>query len=670
MNKIFSTGINSYWIISVIFKPALLRRSLISSVCIALVVVLTGCGERSEEAGAALSLREKVAQKLMLDIRYYCGARGQPDRSLEAAGASQPGCKRPVTVLPEDLRELVTGSALGGIVLFADNLENSEQIVRLNRDLQEAALQSSAAQPLLLAIDQEGGRVNRLPRDEATAFAGNMAIGATYPGHGTQFAQGTAAAMAEQVRALGFNVNFAPTLDVNSNPDNPVINVRSYGEAPQMVAALGAASVKAFQRHGVAATVKHFPGHGDTSVDSHTGLPRVQRPLAQAQGIDLLPFAEVIRDAAPALVMSAHIQYPALDNSSLQGEDGESLMVPATLSHKILTGILRDQMGYRGVVVTDALDMAGISDYFSAEQAVVHTFAAGADIALMPIKIRYAEDLPKVEQLIDAVVEAVRSGSLFERDIDTSAARIIALKQRYVDTEWLRRDVEENIAMAHRVLAEPAHRQLADQLARAAVSPVYPPAEGALPVISTAVKSLQVIAPSRAIGEAFRLAIAQVSDAEVELVPPDKALEILPGKAAQVLVVASIVPGESAVEWGGAEDLAAAPQPILDSTQLQDIYGASLQLARARGQKTVFISMRSPYEAAKFHQLADLLLASYDYKAFIGPGGSLRGPVYTALAAALSSTTAPEGRLPVTVQSGSRQTVVGMPAADAPANID
>ena len=554
--------------------------------------------------------------------------------------------------MPQELGQLITESGLGGIVLFADNLQDSAQIVRLNRELQDAALRSASGQPLLIGIDQEGGRVNRLPRGEAAAFAGNMAIGATYPVHGERFAAESAAVMAEQVRALGFNVNFAPTVDVNSNPENPVINVRSYSEQPQVVAELGAASVRAFQQAGVAATVKHFPGHGDTSVDSHTGLPRVERSLEQAHRVDLLPFKQVIAESAPALTMTAHIQYPSLDNSTLTSAIGEEILVPATLSRRILSGILRQEFGYKGVIVTDALDMAGISHYFTAEDAVVQTFSAGADIAVMPIKIRFAEDLAKLSRLIDAVVQAVEEGKLSETEIDASVARIQTLKKQYVDRGWLGRSVEENISQAKAALANPHHRELAQELASAALSPIFPPAADALPVIDASVEKIQVIAPSPAVGDAFRLALRQVSNAEVEVLQPAEAVTALRDSRADVLLVASIVPGESAVERGGVDDLPALRRVRLNIDELYETYRQSLQLARDRGQKTVFISMRSPYEAARFVSLADVHLASFDYKAFIGSDDTLHGPIYTALAGALTDETPPQGSLPVTVQQG------------------
>ena len=646
-----------------------LSRALKLCATAALASMVSACSDSDSgvetAARDALDLRQKVAQKLMLDIRYFCPDRQRPEEGI----TGNQHCDTPVTQLPPVLADMIASSDLGGIILFADNLVDSAQMVALNRDLQRAAMQSKSGLPLLIGIDQEGGRVNRLPRDEAAAFAGNMAIGATFAREGDRFASATAEVMADQLLALGFNVNFAPTLDVNSNPDNPVINVRSYSETPKVVADLGAASVAAFQQRGIAATVKHFPGHGDTSVDSHTGLPRVERTLPAAQSIDLLPFAHVIERAQPALTMTAHIQYPALDDTTLTSRSGEQMLAPATLSRRILTGILREELGYQGVIVTDSLDMAGISDYFTPEEAVIKTFAAGADIALMPVKIRYPEDLVQLDQLIGRVVSAVEAGELALSEIDASVARVQALKQQYVDVAWAQQDVQVAVQQAKAVLASPEHRVLADALATAALTNTFAPEQSMLPVIDERAELVRVIAPSSAIGEAFRIALAQVSDAEVQILVPHEAAvanaQDEPQSAiADVLIVASIVPAESAVELGGMEDLATLSHRLVDQGALYQIYRQALARAKTQGSKTVFVSMRSPYEAAQFETLADVHLASFDYKAYIGPGQRLEGPIYRALAKALVSDKPMAGALPVTVSARERLHAINSPVSD------
>ncbi|WP_237060620.1 glycoside hydrolase family 3 protein [Microbulbifer sediminum] len=622
--------------LSRIARPAALLAALFS---------LSACDDTEVAAVSDLDLRQKIAQKIMLDLRYYCGTTNRGDGMRE-------NCRQPVTELPPELGDLIARNSLGGVILFADNLRDSGQMVRLNHALQRAALESATGWPLLLGIDQEGGRVNRLPRNESAAFAGNMAIGATYPKHGDVFARQTALAMAEQLKVLGFNVNFAPTVDVNSNPDNPVINVRSYSEDPQVVAELGTASVQAFQQGGIAATLKHFPGHGDTSVDSHTGLPRVERSRQQARATDLLPFRHVIGAAAPALTMTAHIQYPALDDSTLVAKSGEEIVVPATLSRKILTGILRDEYDYQGLIITDSLHMAGISHYFTPEEAVVRTFAAGADIALMPIKVRFPEDLEKLDQLITDVVAAVERGELSLAEIDASIDRIAALKRRVIDRDWIGAGEREKVAAARQVMASPGHRTIARELAGAALSAIYPVEAGTLPVIDQGVQTIQVVAPSEEVGQAFRLSLEAVTRARIEIVPPQEAAARIGNQLADLVIVASIVPGESAVEWGGMEDLPGMRRVRLPVHALYREYRKTLELARAQNRKTVFVSMRSPYEAADFRELADIHIASFGYKAFIDNENRLHGPIYMALAEALTRKSLPLGAVPVTVLPG------------------
>jgi beta-N-acetylhexosaminidase len=351
---------------------------------------------QSSFAKPVLSLEQQLGQKLILDFRYFC-----------QHGASTK-CRIPMTELPNELSTAIAKYDIGGVILFSENTQSIEQTITLNSQLQTAASKSSSKLPLFISIDQEGGRVARLPRDVATSFTGNMSIGATYKKHGTSFAKKTATVIAKELNSLGINVNYAPTVDVNMNPDNPVINVRSFGENPVLVSKLGAAQVAGFENNGVITSLKHFPGHGDTNVDSHTGLPQVNHSKEIIYEQDLSPFKHIIAKQNPGMIMTAHIQYPALDSTTFVSIDGKTMIKPATMSRAIITDILRGELNYQGVVVTDALDMAGISNFFTPTQAVINTFAAGADIALMPVEIRTPDDLNKLDALIKELVAAVK----------------------------------------------------------------------------------------------------------------------------------------------------------------------------------------------------------------------------------------------------------------------
>ena len=341
---------------------------------------------------SSLTLEEKIGQLLMVDIRSFQG--------------------RPVTELPDELAATIRRLHVGGVILFRDNLANAEQTLALTTALQQVA----AGPPLLIAVDQEGGRVNRLPW--GTILPGNMALGAA-GSPALAFQNGRI--IGEELRALGINVDFAPVLDVNVNPANPVIGVRSFGSNPERVADLGVAWMKGVQSAGIAAAVKHFPGHGDTSVDSHVGLPTVAHDRARLNAVELPPFRAAIAQGTD-LVMTAHIIFPALDNATgVAFPDEWATMTPATLSQPILTGLLRNELGFSGVIITDALEMKAIADRLDPATAALLALQAGADILLMPTD---------PERAYDGLLQAVRDGRLAEERIDASLRRIAALKRK------------------------------------------------------------------------------------------------------------------------------------------------------------------------------------------------------------------------------------------------
>jgi beta-N-acetylhexosaminidase len=590
-------------------------------------------------------LRLLVAQKLMLDLRYFC--------SDEQA---QQRCNKPLTELPAELSQMISDSGIGGVVLFADNLQNTEQMLRLNYALQQAA-QRGGHSPLFIAIDQEGGRVVRIPQNLATSFAGNMAIGATYAQHGDYFARLSGEIIAKELLSLGFNLNFAPTVDVNVNPLNPVINVRSYGEDAQIVAELGSAQMAAMQGQGMMATLKHFPGHGDTSVDSHTGLPRVEHGRQQIENSDLLPFQYAIDHDAPAMIMTAHIQYPQLDNTEFTTKEGDTIILPATMSRKILTELLRNKMGFKGVIVTDALDMAGIAHYFDESEAVIQTFSAGADIALMPITIRSPADIEQVDKLIDEVVKAVHKGRLNRQELVDSAQRIAQAKSQYHLAQAYSLPLEQAIAQAQNTLGTKQHRQVEQALADSAI--VQLKNNGVLP-ISNKAKNIHLSMPDTTKCMALTLALktrlpaVHISCSSLANSTTVANRDLI--EQADVLIAADISPDQSLVELGGMDDIQSwrqrAPKEQQVSQQL-----ALLQAAKAKGKTTIFISLRTPYNATLFADYADLILASFAYNLnkteYIDDYGRLvteyEGAIYNALADVISGQKVATGSLPVSV---------------------
>lgn len=288
----------------------------------------------------------------------------------------------------------------GGVILFAADVHSAAQVKTYN-----ANVQANSKYGMLIGTDQEGGIVDRLQNAGVTRF-GNMAtIGAT--GDASK-AYNVGVTYGKEMKALGFNVDFAPVADVNTNPNNPVIGVRSFGSDAGLVSKMVAAEVKGLQENGVAATLKHFPGHGDTSTDSHTGAVSVQSDLARLRAVELLPFKAGI-DAGADMVLSAHIKLPNVDSSGL----------PATMSKKILTDILRGELEFDGVIITDSLGMGAISNYYSTEQVVMNCVSAGVDMMLMPVNYVAAHG---------ALLKYVQDGKISEDRIDESVLRILNLK--------------------------------------------------------------------------------------------------------------------------------------------------------------------------------------------------------------------------------------------------
>ncbi|MEU5285195.1 glycoside hydrolase family 3 protein [Streptomyces sp. NPDC020755] len=378
---------------------------------------------------AGMSLEEKVGQLFVM--RVYGHSATDPDQADIDANLKEIGVRTAA--------ELISTYHVGGIIYFtwAHNTRDPLQIADLSNGLQRAALAGRSRLPLLVSTDQEHGIVCRVG-EPATLLPGAMALGAGGSRSDTRRAAWIAGA---ELAALGVNQNYAPDADVNVNPANPVIGVRSFGSDPAAVAALVAEQVKGYQGAGVASTAKHFPGHGDTSTDSHTGLPVINHTRAQWEELDAPPFRAAIRARIDS-IMTAHIVVPALDPS----ED------PATLSRPILTGILREELGYDGVVVTDSLGMEGVRTKYGDDRVPVLALLAGVDQLLNP---------PNLSVAWNAVLEAVRGGEISEARVDESILRILRLKSRlglFRDPFVSRRGVE-------RTVGSRAHRAAADRIA-------------------------------------------------------------------------------------------------------------------------------------------------------------------------------------------------------------
>jgi beta-N-acetylhexosaminidase len=335
---------------------------------------------------------------------------------------------------PDDhLLGLIRDFGIGGVILFSRNIQTPLQTAKLVRNLQEIS-----GIPLLIGIDQEGGTVSRLP-SPFTSFPGNHALGRSgSPDLAYAFGQATA----RELSAVGINLNFAPVLDVNTHPENPVIGSRAFGEEPELVAKLGCAVIQGLQEEGVIACGKHFPGHGDTSLDSHLALPCVTHGKERLWNTEMLPFQRAMKHDLES-IMTAHVLYPELDPD-----------LPGTLSPAIIQRILREKLGFNGVVFTDDLEMKAVEDGWGIEASCVLSLKAGADALLI------CHDPIKQEKSLHAVIRAVEEGEITVERIEEAAGRVLDLKRRRLG-EPFRIDQSRIESM----IGSKKHRELAETIA-------------------------------------------------------------------------------------------------------------------------------------------------------------------------------------------------------------
>ena len=343
-----------------------------------------------------------------------------------------------------DAAALIRQMHVGGVVLLRRNIQTPIQLWQLTRELQELATDV----PLFIAMDQEGGPVVRLANG-ATVLPGNMALGATRS-RSLAFLAGRITGA--ELAAVGVNMNFAPVLDVNSNPQNPVIGVRSYGDEVGLVRELGAWYIRGLQSLGVVAVAKHFPGHGETMADSHSVLPTVNYDLKQLKKIALPPFQTAIISADLDAVMTAHVRYPSID-----GVDAP----PATMSSRILSKILRGDLGFQGLVITDDLEMAAIVKTVGMGQAAVGAISAGADMVTVLWRRR------SKEEVYEALLEAVKTGVISKERLGQSVKRILTVKFR---RGVLGRQVPPQKEMVAKIVGHPHHLRISQEIARRAIT--------------------------------------------------------------------------------------------------------------------------------------------------------------------------------------------------------
>jgi len=539
-----------------------------------------------------LTVEEKVGQIVMV---------GMEDTSLVPA-----------------LAERLERFSIGNVIFMGRNYVDLCQMRSFTDALQRLAAARRVPMGFLTAIDQEGGIVARLLAG-ATVFPGNMALGAT---RSAQLSMLCSRMMAQEMLLMGLNMNLAPVLDVNNNPHNPAIGVRSYGENPELVAELGVAAIEGSQRAGVMATAKHFPGKGDVTIDSHLHLPTVAHDMERLERVELVPFMAAIK-AGVGAIMTSHVFFPAMEPEPL---------LPATLSANVLTGLLRRRLGFGGVIITDDLYMGAISNAFGLGEAAIRAIVAGADIALM------CHQPDQQEQAIEEILDAVRAGRITEDRLNCAVRSVLTAKVRFglLEPAVAQGGVTGCTGGPADCCGSAVGRELALDIARRAVTLVRN-ADGLVPyevgkgegdggatadvlVVGADVGSLTMVEDVQSHGSALAKAVRT----------------LVPGAES---IVVSQSPTEDEIQM--AAERARGRALVIVGTNNGHLYPTQAALVRrvaAAGSPMAVIAMRNPYDIMTFPEVGTYI-AAYGYR-----DCNLR-----AAAELVFGKIAPAGVLPVTI---------------------
>ncbi|MCY8091912.1 glycoside hydrolase family 3 protein [Bacillus haynesii] len=578
---------------------------------------------------SGMSLEEKIGQMLMPDFRNW-----------KKKGESS---AKGLTEMNDEVAGIIQKYRLGGVILFAENVTGTEQTVRLTDGLQKA----SPDIPLFITIDQEGGIVTRL--ESGTNLPGNMAVGAS---SSSKNAFRSGKIIGKELVSLGINVNFSPVLDVNNNPDNPVIGVRSFSSKPELTSKLGIQMMKGLQDEQMIATAKHFPGHGDTAVDSHYGLPLVPHDEKRLRSVELAPFQKAIA-AGIDMIMTAHVQFPAFDDTTYKSKkDGEDIMVPATLSKKVMTDLLRKDLGFKGVVVTDALNMKAVSDNFGQEEAVVMAVKAGVDIALMPAQVTSLETEKNLARVFEALLTAVKKGEIPIEQIDQSVERILRLKiNRGIIDHTGSEPLQKKIKYALKTVGSNKHVKSERKMARESVT-ILKNDKSTLPFKPKKGDTVLILAPYEEQTAAIAKTISKIKK-NIKVVESrfaeksfDEEIQKKIDEADYVITGSYVVKNDPVVNDGVIDD------SIQDSSKWATAFPrAAMKYAQANGKKFVLMSLRNPYDTANFEE-AKAVIAVYGFKGYAN--GRFRQPNIPAGVEVIFGKAKPKGTLPVDIPSVTR----------------
>lgn len=625
-----------------------------------LPVLITGNTnqEKAESIVSQMTPAEKLGQTLSLAPRYWGGNK----------------------VLTSEYAQFISDYHLGGECLFYDNLdENADdpiaKMVQLTDDMQHAAVDNSRFHiPMFMSMDQEGGYVNRLGK-VATIMPGNMALGAIGDPESTRRA---AQVLGEEMAALGFNVNFGPTLDVNTNPDNPIIGVRSFSSSPALTSELGIAYIEGMHDAGVLATAKHFPGHGDTATDSHSGLPLIPGEKEEVMDKDIFPFKTAI-DSELDMVMTGHLVVEALDDGMVYSPSKDDYVkIPATFSKKILTDLLREELGFEGLIVTDSMGMAGASAFFPPVYAVELALLAGVDMPLMPpvqpgnqeeidtkFKPFFNELLAKITPPDHEDYDPDQYSEELANRVDESVVRILTFKMDKglydpdagVNQPCFEKTLDEKIAAAKEIIRSDEHLAIEKELSDKTITLAKNEIIGGKPVLPFTLEAGDTVFVLTSVNKISTIPIGQ----EVPLTEGVKKVIKNAGLEGEVTVKSSTYANGfteqhkkdideatyvligSAVTTGDGRKPSGAGTYSLLARNVNDAW--KYVQSKGYGSKTAGISLALPYELS----FLEYCSAMVNTNSRMPTVGSPSMPVYESAVSAIFGEFNPTGKFPVDV---------------------
>ena len=548
----------------------------------AAVVPASATESTAEQYLASMSTEDKISMMIMPAFRWKTDSEGN---------------RTNVTEITDDITETLQKHSYAGVILFSQNTETNAGTTRFVDALQKANAAGGDRPQLLISTDQEGGNVTRLT--QGTMTPGNMALGAI---NDVNITKEIAALMGKEMTAVGINADFAPDVDVNNNPANPVIGVRAFSDDAQTVAQHGSAFVEALNGTGIISTLKHFPGHGDTSTDSHTGLPSIDKTYEQLKQNELIPFQACI-SAGSQMIMTAHIVYPQIETETYVSKlTGDTINLPATLSKTIITDILRGDMGFDGVVATDAMEMDAIAKHFDKYDAARLAIDAGVDILLMPVEMRSKDGFAEMDRYITTLAQQADNGAISIEKINAAVLRILKLKESNgLFGKYDGSDIESRVQNAVDTVGIKASHDREWEITKKAITLVKND-DNTLPLTTPGQKT-------------------------VVLVPYDD--ETIPMQyAVKKLAADGKLPEGAVVEaYSYRNKTPADVLPMIEGADnvvfMSEIYGAAAlknDLAKAadlladtvhqRGGKFIVMSVSLPYDAARF-QKADAIMIAY-----------------------------------------------------------